>query len=192
MSAWRELVVEGSEKTLRGFLVGFSAAEGKTAKASFAKFLGELLGTGSHHVVFAPEGVAERIVKRLAMVGHEADLHLAGYREIVEARLAFTVELFSKELATRTRDQLHDSLPEGVTAHDFHDQEDLDPQARGAELYAPEHHYIYRASGTLAGPFPGIVEMQRRARVLEFVEAEPIELTARDLPLPSAGTVPGE
>lgn len=197
MSVWRELVVEGSEKTLRGYLTGLGATAGKRVEAilgsdldiekgSFAKFLAELLGAGSHHVVFAPGTVAEELVESLMTVGHEVGLHLASYREIQEARLAFTVELFSKELAIRVRDQLHDSLPEGVTVRGFEEEEDLDPQARGAELYAPEHHYTYRASGTLVGPFPGIAEMQRRARSLEFVEAQPMELTAKELPLPDS------
>ena len=46
------------------------------------------------------------------------------------------------------------------------------------ELYAPVHCYAYRAWGTVAGPFPGVLELHRRLHPLAFVYEEKLELAA--------------
>ena len=68
------------------------------------------------------------------------------------------------------------ALPQGTRVDDLQETEDVHPEAHGVELYAPVHDYIYRASGRVAGSFPGVVEIQRRLAEMEFVQVERLHL----------------
>src|SRR5439155_18141274 len=39
-------------------------------------------------------------------------------------------------------------------------------------IRSPVHDYIYRASGRVAGSFPGVVEIRRRLAEMEFVQVQ--------------------
>jgi hypothetical protein len=104
--------------------------------------------------------------------------------EIVRARLPFTAEAFSREVADTIRQELLESLPPGVERRDLHESEEQDASARGAELYTPEHAYVYRTAGNFVGPLPGIIEMRRRARNLRFVKVKALELETRPVEKP--------
>jgi len=97
-------------------------------------------------------------------------------RAIREAAFAFRAEMFSRSLATAFRQALQDSVPQGTRVDDLQETEDVHPEAHGVELYAPVHDYIYRASGRVAGSFPGVVEIQRRLAEMEFVQVERLHL----------------
>ena len=65
---------------------------------------------------------------------------------------------------------------QGTRVDDLQETEDVHPEAHGVELYAPVHDYIYRASGRVAGSFPGVVEIQRHLAEMEFVQVERLHL----------------
>jgi len=119
--------------------------------------------------------MATELTAALRSHGTEVDLNVVGLHEVVGARLPFTVLAFSAEVARGLREQLLDSLPEGVRLSGLEESVEEDPSLRGTELYAPAHGYTFKASGEYLGPLPGVLEMQRRAQVLEFVT--PGELT---------------
>ena len=192
MTAWHEIVVEGSEKVLRAFALGFASGHpGREAMlfgpdidlapSSFHERLRELFAAGSHHLLLAPAGVASELAAAIRTHGESLDLRLVGMMEIVRARLAVAAQTFSADVARRVRDELFASLPGGVVVEDLEQAEESDPSVKGTELYSPAHSYTFSASGTFVGPLPGVLEMQRRAKALEFVTVEELAVDTREL-----------
>ncbi len=190
MSAWFEIVVAGPEETLRGFTAAFEASRAGRERAilgsevnlageGLAHRLRDLLALGSHHLVFAPESLARALVAALQGSSGESGLAVADLREIAAARLRFSAAAFSEGSAREIRERFLAGPPPGVVAEGVTETEEYDPAARGAELYTPEHAYTYRVSGAFSGPLPGVLEMQRRARDLDFVHVKPLELETR-------------
>lgn len=195
MSAWYEIIVTGTEDALRGFVAGCEASLGGTEAAIFghdldlegnrlSQRLKDLFAAGSHHLVFAPPRLAEELFAALKRSGREAGLGIENVQEVTLARLPFSAEAFSREVAARIREELLSGLPPGVRGEAIEESEDYDPEARGAELYTPEHAFVYRVSGAFSGPLEGVFEMQRRARALPFVKVKPVELETRPVETP--------
>ena len=190
MSVWYEIIVKGSEDALIGFVAGVEASPGGTRAAilgrdlelegsRFSSRLRDLFAAGSRHLVFAPATLAQALVAGLRATGGEAGLAIEDVQEVVLARLPFSAEAFSSDMAARIREKLLSGLPPGVRGERIEEREERDPDARGPELYTPEHAYAYRVKGLFAGPLPGVIEMQRRTRNLPFVKAKPLELETR-------------
>lgn len=190
MSVWYQISVSGIESAVRGFVAACEATPGAHGaavfgggldleEARFSRRMRELLSLGSHHLVFAPADLALDIAAALRRGGREAGLELEGMNEVVRARVRFSAAAFSRELAARIRTELLAGLPPGVEGEDIEEREEQDPEARETELYTPEHEYVYRASGAFSGPFPGVLEVRRRALELPFVKLRTVELETR-------------
>jgi len=187
MSVWRELVVTGSEKALRGFIAGFEAGRevrdvvllGEDLQVEglpFAERLRGLVGGGTPHLVIAPERSGHALAAAIEARGADAGLELRAVSVIASARFAFQAKAFAPDVAARIRTALLESLPEGVTIEGLRQDERREAEAHGTELYSPVHDYTWQATGTFVGPLPGVLEMHRRAREEKFVEPEPLHL----------------
>jgi hypothetical protein len=195
MSAWYEIIVTGTEDALHGFVAGREAALGGAETAiygsdvdleggRFSQRLRDLFAAGSHHVLLAPARLAERLVGALKRSGGDAGLGVESVQEVTRARISFSAEVFSREIAGRIRQSLLGGPPPGVRGEDIEEHEEHDPEAHGAELYTPEHEYTYTVSGAFSGPLPGVLEMQRRTRELPFLKVKPLELETTPAELP--------
>ena len=187
MSLWYELLIEGSEDALQSFLDKHQGAEDWQAvrgselplkkESLTARVLG-FLGTRTHHLVFAPTGSARVLVRGLKK---HADLRLEHLREVEDADFSFEVETFSRPKAQEIRSALHSNLPPGISLLDIHESGEVDPEAKGVELYAPAHDFTYRASGSFHGGLPGILEMHRRLEEMDFCKPGTIEIATREV-----------
>jgi hypothetical protein len=190
MSVWHELIVIGSEKALRGFIAGFEAGRevrdvvmlGEDIQVEglpFAERLRGLVGGGTPHLVIAPERSGRALAAAIETRGADAGLELRAVRVVASAHFAFKAKAFAPDVAARIRTALLGSLPEGVTVEGLRQDERLEADARGTELYSPVHDYTWEATGTFAGPLPGVLEMHRRGRNLEFVEPGELHLEVK-------------
>jgi hypothetical protein len=189
---WDEIVLRGTDDTARAFVAGFLAGRGDAEGSvifgadvdiepgSLGQRVCDLLLAGSHKVLLAPEPLAAGLADELVEHGADHGLHLEGCRRIGAASFTVRAETFSRPAATNIRDSLLGSLPEGVRIEDREETEEKHPEAHGADLYAPVHKYTYRASGRIVGPLPGVLEMQRRAKELDFVETGRLHLFGVD------------
>src|SRR5213083_1074275 len=173
MAEWHELVVEGTERTLRAFVAGFLAGRGERLRALFA--------AGSHHVFLAPAPLAVPLAQALGERGRELGLAVERRRLVESARFSFRAEAFSREVAAQIRGALLTALPAGVRVEQRSEKEESHPEAHGPEPFAPLHEYIYRVSGDIVGPLEGVLEVWQRARTLEFVEAGSLHLEGKIL-----------
>ncbi len=192
MSTWHQLVVSGNDKILRGFVAGFEAACGQRIEIAFGSDLGiassslatrvrDLLAPGtSHHAIYASAATAGELVRALAARGQEVGLTVVNQGEVRGAGFSFAAETASPEIAQAIREQVLASLPEGVELVGVKVSETHHPESRGAELYAPDHAFEFRAAGSFRGPFPGVVELYRRARSFEHITVSPLTLETRE------------
>lgn len=186
MSAWYEVIIEGREEAIREILPGI-AADGDAPfwgedldlhAGTLSERLLELLGARTHHLLFVP---ASQVGALLRMLKAKPEIRLERVREVLSGHFSFRAETYSREVAARIRGALHGPLPPGVLLGDFAEDEELDPDAKGVELYTPAHDYTYRAHGRFSGSPPGIFEMHRKLQALDFVHEEKLELEGREV-----------
>jgi hypothetical protein len=187
MTAWNEVVVHGSAAAVRAFAAGVAAVRGEATPlvfgddvgiehASLGEKLRALLTAGTHVVVLGPAGATDAFIDALARDGAGAGLKLERKRPLTDARFGFTLQTFNREQANAARAALLESLPLGVKIDGLAQAEETHPDANGVELYAPLHAYAYRASGLIAGPVPGVLEVRRRAAAVDGVDVGKLAL----------------
>ena len=185
---WYELLIHGSEDALEPLLAehpgdAIRGSELRLASESFTDRVLELLHARTHHVVFASADHARELARA---VRRHSGLRLEGLREVVEGRFGFRAEAYNPEIGAKIHDALNSDLPAGIMCVDL-EKEERHPEAKGVELFAPAHDYVYRSRGTIVGTPPGILEMNRRLHRLDFVHEEPLDLVCRPATLPSLG-----
>ncbi len=190
MRVWCEMVIEGKEEDIRELLPGvatdgerpYRGEELDLHAGSISDRLRELLGVRSHHQLFVPATQAGPLVR--AIQGKD-DIRLESVREVVIGRFSFTAKAFSPEVAEKIRRVLHGPLPPGVVLESCEEDENIDPEAAGVELYSPVHDYTYRCQGAFSGTPPGIFEIHRAMQALDFVHQEKLELEGREVAVES-------
>jgi hypothetical protein len=186
MSAWYEMVIEGKEEDIRELLPGvatdgerpFRGEELDLHAGSLSDRIRELLGARTHSLLFVPGTQVGPLVR--AIQGRD-EIRLEHIREVVSGRFSFTAKAFSPEVAERIKHALHGPLPPGVVLEPREEAEDVDPDAKGVELYSPVHDYTWRCQGTFSGTPPGIFEIHRTLQALDFVHPEKLELGCREV-----------
>ena len=191
MHAWHEIVVHGSESAVRAFVGGFVAGYGShgegvvfahdvgVAPESLTERVRELFHAGSHVVLLVPERLAGALLAAIDERGGATGLRVEGRRLIHGANVGFEATAFSEPRAAELRAALFGALPEGVAIADRVEREERHPEVRGVELYDRLHAYAYRAAGRAIGPVEGVLEMRRRASVLDGVTVGALHLETR-------------
>jgi hypothetical protein len=185
MSSWYEMVIEGREEDIRDLLPGvasdgdrpFWGEELEMQGGSFPDRIRELLGARAHHLLYVPSTQVGALVR--AIEG-KPEIRLERVREILSGRFPFKAKAYSPEVAAKIREVLHGQLPPGVTLEE-HEEEKVDPDAKGVELYTPVHDYTWRCRGIFSGLPPGIFQMHRTLQALDFVHQEKLDLEGREV-----------
>ena len=183
---WFELLIEGKEDMLEALLEEgpaetFRGSELRLAESSLADRVLEFLHAQTHHLVFASAAQARELLGRI----HEhPDLKLEGIREVLGGRFGLAAEAYNREVGRKIHDALTSDLPPGTACLDL-ELIEIDPEAKGIELFTPVHEYTFKARGAIVGTPPGILEMNRRLHRLDFVHEEPLELVYGEASLPS-------
>lgn len=186
MSVWYEMVIEGREEAIRELLPGI-AAEGdrpfwgeelELHAGTFPDRLRELLGARTHHLLYVPSTQVGALVR--AIEG-KPEIRLERVREILSGRFTYTAKAYAPEVAAKIEEVLRAPLPPGVVLEELQEQEKVDPEAKGVELYTPAHDFIWRCHGSFSGTPPGIFQVHRTLQALDFVHQETLELEGREV-----------
>ena len=190
MGEWHTILIDGDERAMRGFVSGFVGDRGidpthvllaedvGVYPESLGERLLQLVTGGRHHLVLVVEEHSAALARALEQAGAAAGLRLTERHRVVAARFTFAIEAFSREVAERVRGALR-PLPDGVTFETHDEQEEEHSDAKGVELYAPEHAYAYRAHGRVRGGVDGVVALRRALAEIEAVRLEGLELELR-------------
>ena len=104
------------------------------------------------------------------------DLHLQLERAIDSASFEFSFESFSRDGAQRIQGYMK-PIPEGVQlSADSRVEQFVDPDAIGAEMYAPAHDFVFRGKGTLLGDVEQVIRLHRLFADDEWIDAGPLRL----------------
>jgi hypothetical protein len=181
MADWHELVIQGADETLRGFILGFATGRPEVAPVvlgadlaletvSIGERLKALFAAGSHHLVFTPVPFATSLADAIASRGAEVGLRLERRRHVTAVSFSFRADVFSADVAREVRTLLVDSLPAGTRVDEFSERTESHPEARGPEPFAPLHSFAYHASGRVIGAFDAVIDVWKRARERETID----------------------
>ncbi len=184
--SWELFVVKGDKEIVRGFVHGFvwgaGDPQGVFCEAELdleRESLASLLKLGPHQRLLVRANLANRLAEALEKAHQELRLELKERKTVAELLFEARARVFSPELAGQIKKSFFSELPPGVEVRNKEEEQAQDNAARGPELYAPVHHFEYRATCTFAGPVEAMVALHRQLAGLDFVEVEPLRIGVR-------------
>ena len=187
--SFHEFVIEGPRGWTVGFVQGYvrgrlpqgvaidAEAEGCDVSSAGEK-IRELISRRSEiaHVLVRDDTLEtfREAIEVAASSGR--DLHVRLERPIDSASFEFSFETFSRDGARRIQGYLR-PMPDGVQlSADSHVEQFVDPEAAGAEVYAPTHDFVFRGKGSLLGDVEQVLRLHRRFDEDEWIDAGALRL----------------
>jgi hypothetical protein len=188
MPAHRELIFAATRPVLEAFLAGlgrggdgpitpiFNESCGVARESAAERVLEALhLEAPVTHVILPADQAARVARAASALPAGGPRIELRADRAIREAWFDYRFRAFTRRDASAIRRALA-ALPAGVRAEDAATREERDPSARGAELYAPLHDYVFSGRGRLRGPFAEVLALRRSLGEIAMLEVGEIRL----------------
>jgi hypothetical protein len=182
-----EVVIEGSSELIKGFVLGFLQGRGIEGEAVFSaerhikqnegvgQLLRQLTRRGNKSSIIIGEGVGRLLREALDRTGDDLDLKVLSIREIKSADFDFEFRTYAKKAGEALRDTFKNP-PGGVALEGFDLKEDVRPEAKGVEAYAPLHHYEIRGKGRVTGDAKAVIDFYDRIEHNELVKLGDIRL----------------
>lgn len=183
-----ELVIEGHEDFVKGFVRGIIAGSKSNAKVLFNKehdinrtTLGEKIkgffyAPSVHTHLVVDETTTALIENVLKSEGEKLNLKIVSKNAVASASFKFKYKAYAENYGTMLKG-IFESLPEGVSvSDDYAPNEEFHPESKGAEAYAPEHDYIIKANGAVSGNLDVLLELYERCRKEPLISIDNIEL----------------
>ena len=179
----------GAFSWLQGFLEGRGVDSGRIFEAEREGFACEPLRERLRDLVDPSHATLHLLVPSdlLAVTREAIDqaaergeaMALKDARPLAGARFAYAFAAFSRPDGERLQ-TLFTSLGEGLAlAPESGVELKIEPDAGGAEAYAPLHDYEARGQGTVTGDVAAVIRFYRRLREEEQMRLKPLELVAR-------------
>jgi hypothetical protein len=181
MATFCEIVIKGDHRDLVPYLSGFAVG----ARARGIHFAAEaglhleplrerIRHHGEVHHVICTDALRGAVHDALAKAAPRYRFEIKDERKVERATFSFRVETPSRDVAKAVKDAVA-KPPRGVVVTGFVPSETLQPGAKGAEVYAPAHDYVFRAEGAVDGDI-GVIEMRQKLAAIDFVHCDEIEL----------------
>lgn len=187
-----EVVMEGHYNFIYGMLEGYKLATGKSfiyylsAKENIkTTTLSEImkewltLKTKLQHVIIEANSWKkfESLVKKQPQGSVINKAYIKSVKKIIQASFEFNFEAYAKKYGEEIKKILK-SLPKSVKLVDYTPKEEVHKDAKGTELYSPDHEYSFKGKGKLVGDIETIIEYNKK-----FDEHPLIDVTAITLQL---------
>ncbi len=135
----------------------------------FLKYRGDVV-----HVIC--RGSLRPVIRAAIRQGSEEhDFEFVDSRSLKSANFGFKFKTANKQVAGTIKRLLR-RLPAGVKIVDFKPCETQNPGAKGAEGYAPLHHYSYCGEGIVRGNIESVLKLYYRFSANDFLRCEEIDL----------------
>jgi len=188
-----EVVFEGHYRAINGLLEGFRLGSGKDWNFFFSDDAGiktetltEIilewitLKTKLHHVIME-EDFFKAFEKGVAGVKDSEFVNKKYIRSsavIKDASVNFEAKTYGQKYGNEIK-ALMNNLPDALVMHDYNPIEKHRDESKGAEMYAPEHDYIYEAKGRITGPIDSLAAFRKELEDHPLVAVKEIELTLK-------------
>lgn len=169
-----DAVLPGDARFIRGFLQGWLAGSGQAyrffihseagvAGESFGEKLKELAGIGEEHVKVVIE---EPFLERLKADSVAADClggsgTLSVSRPVKSGHFFLKIKDASHEDAQALKEIIR-NRPSALQMENWQETEKVEQDAKGIELYAPLHEYLYSGSGSFNGPIDQLIDLRQK------------------------------
>ncbi|MBP2681411.1 MAG: hypothetical protein H6Q78_1274 [Candidatus Krumholzibacteriota bacterium] len=181
-ATYREIVVRGDGKLLKGFIRGYQIGHATESGIFFCadhpidtrRLRERLTLRGDHVHLMCKERLRQSF---LAAIQRATDLEfeLVSDEKVSGASFEFEFDTYSRKVGSEIKNLL-ENLPEGLEVADYAPEETVDAKARGAELYSPVHEYRFQGKGKIAGDFERLLDFHAALAANAFVEARDISI----------------
>ncbi len=177
-----EVIIEGKEERVLGFIYGLAGGQevtGPVIRCQDHDFstehhqqgIAKLLGIGGKYTNFIlPQSLETPLRKALEKYGDALDLRLKNVQEVRALSFEFSGKIYSREIGDQVR-ALLDSPDDQLEISGYEPEEEVHEEAKGPELYAPQHDYELRISGKVRGPFRAVNDLYLKLKEFEQVSA---------------------
>lgn len=187
MKFYYDMVIEGSEEYVRGFVEGLASCHnlgedaiivpedhiGKWTTLDHLKRVLQLKESAVHLIL--EKSLLSAFTEALSSGKGPVHLKILSAKPIRSASFDFSLKAFSKDTAEVIKQRVS-NLPEGVQVKFSLWREEERPEAEGIEAYAPEHNYELHALGNMQGPPEKVIELHEKMESNELFELGHIQL----------------
>ncbi len=184
-----EVVMKGSPKVAVGFLAGLALGSGTEQEIYYchedaieeqeeglsgrlADFL-RLHPQDCRAIVGRP--LRDQLRRLRERIEAETGLQVLALNHVRSAELTFHYEAYALRYAEQIQARL-DDLPAGLRLLDHEKQENIDPDARGVEIYSPTHDYEIKGHGRIVGRVDLVIRARRELDAHPLIHVGRIEL----------------
>ncbi len=187
MQEYREQVFEGALPVVKAFLTGLKLGRGWAGEFVFSEQRGIRGESFGHRIleklkvekdlthVLVMERQAARIAAATRESRKELGLVIRRDRAVREARFGYQFHVYNRRAAGKVRKALA-TIPKSLARIDAEVNEEVHPEGRGVEGYAPEHEYAFTGKGSVVGPVDDVLAYHNVLTRIEWLLVEPISL----------------
>lgn len=188
-----EVVLEGHYNFVYGMLEGYKLAAGKNfiyylsqqvnVKATtLSEILKEFLTLKSklQYVIIEANSWKkfEAAVKKQPEYSIINKKYIKSVKKIESASFEFNFECYAKKYGDEIKSILK-SLPKSVKLIDYAPREEVHKEAKGTELYAPDHEYSFKGKGKLVGDIETIIAFNKKFDEHPLIDVSAISLNLK-------------
>ena len=170
-----EVVLEGHEKAIQGLLEGFALGTSTECHYYFSKdwgiktetFMEAVLEWISlkaklHHVIMNEDMFKslEDAIKSSNNLSVTDKNTVKSSKEIKGASFTFDAVTYGKKYGEEIKKMLSNT-PNGIKLENYNPKEEIQEDAKGVEMYAPDHDYVFEAKGTISGDVHAVIEFRK-------------------------------
>lgn len=182
-----EVLIEGPFDLVKGFVLGFLQGRGIEGEAVFSaerhvkhgaglgQLLRHLARRGDTSSIIIGEGFGLLLQEALGKAKDEMDLKILSVREITGSHFNFKFRTYSKKAGEALKTTF-ENPPAGVALECFELEENVRPESKGVEAYAPLHDYEIKGSGRAVGDAKAVIDFYDRIEHTELIELGEIVL----------------
>ena len=176
-----EILVTGEDAFVHGLLQGFALGREKNEKVYWCsdydiitmhhtQSIASKLGLGKKYSNFVVEAsMLQAVTDALESFEEDLDFSVEKVNEVTGLEFDMEIEIFSEKHGKLAQQVIANRDPD-ITLQDFSGEEMYRKDAEGAELYAPEHEYIYKGEGQVKGPFSTVLSFYYRLKDIPQVK----------------------
>jgi len=178
-----EIVIDGDERISRAYIKGFILGKGIKSGIYFCSehdissgHLKDLIHRFGTKRILCRAGLRATIISALQRAPEELGLRVTRDNPVKAVSFKFKFDTSNRKVAGRLK-RLFNLLPRGLRLAEFDPDEEIHPEAKGVEGYAPMHEYRYRAKGLIEGDVEQAILFHSRLKKNEFVDVDEMHLS---------------
>jgi hypothetical protein len=185
-----EVTIEGDYKAIKGLLEGFLLGSGIEGEYYFCKNSGvesetlmesfkELIHLKNIHHLIMDAALFTKFSDALKKLKEDKFIsikYIKAAKPIKDASFKFIGKTYGKKYGDEIKEMIKNLSPD-LKMNDYKEKEEIQKDAKGVELYSPDHDYALEATGRVSGAnIKALLEFRKKLDDHPLVEVEKIIL----------------